>query len=284
MRADQHLRRAGFVSAGALAVVLGGAVPTVPGLQEPANAAAGDQCQHDGGLLTGVTGAVCETVDGTTDAVTGTVDGATGGVSDAADSAASAVNGTVAEVEGAGPVNSDSSGSDAAGSGSVRSPGSENPESDGSVPTEESEEDSDGAAQAGSAEGDSAPYAGGYLEATGPLLPTGLGTGSLATSARSDSLAGLLAPGRFGTAPVRLPKVAPSTLELTRQAQGQSHSPSRLNLRATQRLEPVGEREPLNGSSPWPAVAMIIAIAAAGSVSAGHVALAQQRLRQRRSR
>ncbi|MEW9529667.1 hypothetical protein [Microbispora sp. NPDC049125] len=98
-------RNASAISAGALALALGGGLP----LAAAAPAQAFD-CGGGGGLVSGVTGAVCsvvdgaaKTVDGATDVVDRATGGATGKVTDTVDDTVSGVTGTAGStVSGAG--------------------------------------------------------------------------------------------------------------------------------------------------------------------------------------
>lgn len=282
MRGQPHLRRAGMVSAGTLAIVLTGAA-TPPAAAAEAN---DDQkCKDGEGLLSTVTGVVCDTTGTLTDTTKKVVDGTTGGaaknltggVKDTADRAAGGLHDTVTGDSGdgnggdsppsTGPGGSSGGGSSGGGSGGGGSGGS-------------------GGSGEGSGGENEAPRgrvlgaAGSPAGARGEALATGGGTGGGGTSPHLQPLSPMagLHPDRSldsgtGTVP-KLPEIAPSPVP--------SPAPTPpVEDGAQGYAEPASQQQHDRGEAS-PALMVIFAIIAAGVVTGGHVAVAQARLRSRR--
>ncbi|GAA3447298.1 hypothetical protein [Planomonospora venezuelensis] len=80
------------ISAGALALALGGGIPMIAGV--PADSARQPDCGSGGGLLGGLTGGICQVVDTATDVVDGLTGDALDPVTDGLDGTAETLNDT----------------------------------------------------------------------------------------------------------------------------------------------------------------------------------------------
>ena len=265
MRGEPRLRRAGMVSAGTLALVLTSAA-------SPANNGDDQKCKEGEGLLTGVSGAVCDTTDSVTGTAARTLDGATGGrtrdltdsVKKTTDGVTGAVHDTTQQVEG--------------GDGDGGSPGSSTPSGQGGSGDRARDErsGSDGDRRDGSrrttigaagfpagARGEATAAGAGVSPALQPLSPlAGLHMGS-----GLDSSA--VAPGP------KLPKIAPSPMPSPKPTPPGEPE-------ATQYAAPAGDEQPFDRGEATPALMVLFALIAAGVVTGGHVAVAQARIRSRR--
>lgn len=129
MRVERHVRRAGVMSAGTLAVVLTGSAAPQPAAADTD----GGECADGTNLVTTVTGVVCDTAGATSDTVGTTLDRTAGGATDGGtgetvggvaggvtDTVAGTVHDTAREVtgdDGAGTPDSDPDGEGGSGGG-----------------------------------------------------------------------------------------------------------------------------------------------------------------------
>lgn len=283
MRGRQHHgRRAGVVSAGTLALVLTGAV-------SPAHAEEQDpqSCEDGEGLLSTVTGVVCDTTETLTDTTTEVLDQTTGGttgrlgdgVKDVTGEVTGTVHDTVRKVEGTGgrsstPPASGPGRSSDGGAGSndggrnggnvgAASAGGSRDGRDGRSDDERPGRTAIGGSPASAAE----PGSGGG----------GAGGGEFPHLQPLSPLAGLGRPLDGGTTrpEPELPRIAPSP------------SPSPVPTPpaepgVTQYVAPTGTTEGNDRGEATPALMVLFAIIAAGVVTGGHAAIARARIRSRR--
>ncbi|MQA84616.1 MAG: hypothetical protein GEV03_08335 [Streptosporangiales bacterium] len=275
MRGQRNLGRAGMVSVGTLALVLAGAA-------SPAAAAEANEdqkCKDGDGLLSTVTGVVCDTTNTLTGTTKRVLDGGTGGatndltggVKNTADGAAGGLNDTIRGSEGGGDD------ADSPDSPPSTEPGGSGNDSPGGA----SGAGGGGGSGAGDvargrvvgAGGSPAGARGEALEAGGS---GGSGSGSSPHLQPLSPMAGLH-PDRSldsGTreAEPQLPEIAPSPIP--------NPAPPAVDV-PKQYAEPASQAQADRGEAS-PALMVIFAIIAAGVVTGGHVAVAQARLRSRR--
>lgn len=276
MGGQRQLRRAGVVSAGTLALVLTSA-------PSPAAADQRDEseCRDGDGLLSTVTGAVCDTTGAVTDTTTGLLDDTTGGatedLTDGVKDATGAVTDTVRDATR--PRDRGDGGS------SASPPAGEGEQSGGSGPAGSggSSDSSGSGGSSGSGQADADGARGGDSDAGGSEVRAA-GSTSDATGGRPPRLQPLspLVDLRSSTTPddgatssrPQLPEIAPSPTpspEPTLSAEADD----------TQYVAPAAGGGASDRGEATPALMVLFALVAAGVVTGGHVAVARARVRSR---